>query len=222
MDPPSGRFAQQDSFAGYEADPQSLHKYTYAGNSPAAFTDPSGLMTLRELGAAANAGLNLANVAITSFSVTTNLVNGNSEGAAKDLAISLIVSKAGAIGSIARKVVVQSLGLFARLFRSTRTVTLYRAVGVGEYNAIMATKQFSWGAFPTNMKQFAFTFDEALAYANTSSSYVAIIKVTVNESVVRFAHFSKTIDPFIFKNGVLTFTELENLNKAIVTLSHVL
>ncbi|GAA5528323.1 polymorphic toxin-type HINT domain-containing protein [Herpetosiphon gulosus] len=40
--PTMGRFLQQDSFAGIPTSPQSLHKYSYAHNSPAWHTDPSG------------------------------------------------------------------------------------------------------------------------------------------------------------------------------------
>ncbi|MBM7846489.1 polymorphic toxin-type HINT domain-containing protein [Herpetosiphon giganteus] len=40
--PATGRFLQQDSFTGIPTSPQSLHKYTYAHNSPAWHTDPSG------------------------------------------------------------------------------------------------------------------------------------------------------------------------------------
>lgn len=107
------------------------------------------------------------------------------------------------------------------LTRGTRLVTLYRAVEPAEYASIMAGKSFSWGPFPTNMKQFAFTLDEAITYANTNPAYAAIIKVTVDESVIKVGQFSKSIDPWIFKNGVLTFTDLDVLNNAIVSIVHV-
>jgi len=85
----------------------------------------------------------------------------------------------------------------------------------------MASRKISWGPFPTNMKQFGFTLDKAIAYANTNKAYAAIIRIDVEVSVIQFAHFSKTIDPWIFKNGVLTFTDLDILNKAILGISHV-
>lgn len=53
------------------------------------------------------------------------------------------------------------------------------------------------------------------------TAYSAIIKVTVDESVVKLAHFSRTIDVPIFKNGVLTFSDLGPLNNAIRSISHV-
>jgi RHS repeat-associated protein len=220
-DPRSGRFVSPDSWAGSNSDPVSLHRYLYAGADPIGYRDPSGCTTLAEIGSSINIGLNILNVATTSFSVTKNLLGGDYKGAAEDLAISLIIGKLGMAGSASRAVVAKSFGIFSRLLRSTRSVTLYRAVEPLEYESIMATKQFSWGPTPTNMKQFAFTLEEAIEFANTNRSYSAIIKVTVDESVVAFGDFSKTIDPWIFKNGVLTFTDLEALNKAVSEVSHV-
>lgn len=42
MNPASGRFTQQDSFAGFDSDPLSLHKYNYANSAPTIYVDPSG------------------------------------------------------------------------------------------------------------------------------------------------------------------------------------
>lgn len=40
--PVLGRFLQRDSFGGFPANAQSLHRYTYTGSNPALYTDPSG------------------------------------------------------------------------------------------------------------------------------------------------------------------------------------
>ncbi|NJO82382.1 MAG: RHS repeat-associated core domain-containing protein [Blastochloris sp.] len=40
--PALGRFLQRDTFPGIPTRPQSLHKYLYAENNPATYTDPSG------------------------------------------------------------------------------------------------------------------------------------------------------------------------------------
>lgn len=40
--PALGRFLQRDGFPGIPERPQSLHKYLYAENNPATYTDPSG------------------------------------------------------------------------------------------------------------------------------------------------------------------------------------
>ncbi|UXI68067.1 RHS repeat-associated core domain-containing protein [Tahibacter amnicola] len=54
MDPVAGRFTQQDSFAGVNQDPASLHKYVYVQNSPIVSTDPSGNLSLTETTVASN------------------------------------------------------------------------------------------------------------------------------------------------------------------------
>src|SRR4029077_8643551 len=41
-DPSTGRFTQQDAYPGALDAPASLNKYTYADNSPANLTDPTG------------------------------------------------------------------------------------------------------------------------------------------------------------------------------------
>ncbi len=51
-----------DSFEGIKADPLSLHKYLYANANPISFADPSGQMSLAELGEAVQIwGQNLVN-----------------------------------------------------------------------------------------------------------------------------------------------------------------
>ncbi|QNM96752.1 RHS repeat-associated core domain-containing protein [Chitinimonas koreensis] len=53
-DPSTGRFPTMDSFAGFAMDPPSLHKYAYAHADPINKLDPSGHMTLQELGQTLN------------------------------------------------------------------------------------------------------------------------------------------------------------------------
>lgn len=40
--PDTGRFISRDSFAGRRSDPLSLNLYTYCGNNPVIYVDPSG------------------------------------------------------------------------------------------------------------------------------------------------------------------------------------
>jgi len=46
-------------------------------------------------------------------------------------------------------------------------------------------------------RQFGFTMEEALKFADADPSKVAILKATVPESILPKLDFSKTIDPFI-------------------------
>ncbi|HEU5123921.1 MAG TPA: Ig-like domain-containing protein [Verrucomicrobiae bacterium] len=48
--PDTGRFWTQDSFEGNGSDPASLHKYAYCGNNPINAYDPSGNLSIAELG----------------------------------------------------------------------------------------------------------------------------------------------------------------------------
>ena len=69
MDPGAGRFISSDLFRGFVRDPNTLHRYLYAGQNPALATDPSGLFTSASgLGVAARVGVILA-VAVVSFVV---------------------------------------------------------------------------------------------------------------------------------------------------------
>ena len=58
-DPPTGRFNQEDTFAGNNYDPISLHKYLYAHANPINGIDPSGQMSLTEGITVVGIGLNL-------------------------------------------------------------------------------------------------------------------------------------------------------------------
>ena len=48
-DPTVGRFTQMDTFAGFEKDPITLHKYLYGNANPINGIDPSGKFTLMDL-----------------------------------------------------------------------------------------------------------------------------------------------------------------------------
>ena len=51
-DPQIGRFVSADPFEGRQGDPRSLNRYLYASSDPVQKTDPSGEMSLGELGTA--------------------------------------------------------------------------------------------------------------------------------------------------------------------------
>jgi len=63
MQPGTGRFWSQDSYEGSSSDPQSLHKYLYAGADPANMVDPSGhFFSVAEVAAANSIRSTLANI----------------------------------------------------------------------------------------------------------------------------------------------------------------
>lgn len=73
-----------------------------------------------------------------------------------------------------------------------------------EYDSIIKTGRFEPNANSLEGRQFALTQDEALAYADTAVSQVAILRATVEQSALDGIDFSTRIDPFIFRNGVFT------------------
>jgi hypothetical protein len=86
---------------------------------------------------------------------------------------------------------------------------LYRAVGLRELNSIQETGRFLPGSNSLEARQFAYTADEALAYARIDPSKVAIMKATLDKGILGGSEqevfdFSKNIDPYIFSNGVIT------------------
>jgi RHS repeat-associated protein len=84
------------------------------------------------------------------------------------------------------------------------TVDLFRAVGVREYYSVMRTRRFLPGGPSLEGRQFAFTLEEALKYAETDLNKVAILRVTIAKDALKAFDFSKSIDPHIFVNGVVT------------------
>jgi RHS repeat-associated protein len=101
-------------------------------------------------------------------------------------------------------------------------VDLYRSVGVREYESIMQNKAFLPGGNSLEGRQFAKTLDEALNYADTDLSKVAVIKTQVPKSVVDQLDFTKSIDPHIFKNGVITVQPDKSalFNESLKTIEH--
>jgi filamentous hemagglutinin len=88
--------------------------------------------------------------------------------------------------------------------RGDETVDLFRAVGVREFDSVTMSGKFMPAANSLEGRQFTFTSGEALAYANADISKVAILKATIDRSALSAFDFSRTIDPFIFRNGVVT------------------
>lgn len=76
----------------------------------------------------------------------------------------------------------------------------------------MNSGQFSLGPAGSEMKQFGFNLNEVLNYANFQPDYAAIVSADVPTSLLGNFNVSNAIDPFIFKNGVLTVNGQSGLN----------
>ncbi|WP_354681921.1 filamentous hemagglutinin N-terminal domain-containing protein [Cupriavidus necator] len=101
--------------------------------------------------------------------------------------------------------------------------TLYRAVSPEEYHSIMKSGQFNFGPAGSEMKQFGFNLNEVLTYANFSTDYAALVKVTIPSNAIYNFGVSKNIDPFIFRSGVLTVNGkrgLDLFNSVVKNVDH--
>ncbi len=104
-DPRNGQFISADPFEGKQNDPRSLNRYSYAHNDPVRNTDPSGAMSLGEIGAGLNTQGVLANTARHyAFDYLQNRIFGEDdtldgpESLYEMLLGTLMKSLAGAIG----------------------------------------------------------------------------------------------------------------------------
>jgi filamentous hemagglutinin len=95
---------------------------------------------------------------------------------------------------------------------SNGPTTLYRAVSPEEYHSIMSTGQFSFAPGAGEMKQFGFNLNEVMNYANTAPNYAAIVQAEIPTSLLGTFGVSNSIDPFIFRSGVLTVEKEQQLN----------
>ena len=98
------------------------------------------------------------------------------------------------------------------------TVDLYRAVGIRERESILKNKAFLPGMNSLEGRQFAFTEQEAIDYAITDASKVAVAKVEIPKYLLNNFDFSNNIDIKIFTNGVITVQPEENglFNESII------
>ena len=114
-------------------------------------------------------------------------------------------------------------GEAAQAMAKGSTTDLYRAVGVREFTNVMANQAFTAGGNSLEARQFATTLEEALNYADTDPSKVAILKATVPTDILPQLEFSNSIDPHIFQNGVFTVQPgVQPLfNQSIQSITHV-
>jgi RHS repeat-associated protein len=79
-DPNIGRFISADPYEGKQASPPSLNRYAYADNSPVNGRDPSGRMTLGEIGSAMDSMFTLATRAYNAYDLLSSFIGGDDEG----------------------------------------------------------------------------------------------------------------------------------------------
>jgi RHS repeat-associated protein len=72
-----GRFTASDPFSGIKTRPETLNKYTYAGDNPISAIDPSGFATMADESAAMNIAGGLAAIAIADYSARNMLGSSN-------------------------------------------------------------------------------------------------------------------------------------------------
>ena len=84
------------------------------------------------------------------------------------------------------------------------TLDLYRAVGVRELRSIYKNRAFLPDMNSLEGRQFAFTKQEAINYAVTDPSKIAIAKAVIPKHIFENLDFSDNIDTKIFINGVVT------------------
>ncbi len=111
--PSNGRFLTQDSFVGFNQDPQSLHKYAFNHNDPVNRIDPSGHLSLIEVTTSQNIQAMVKIYNVGSFAV--DLYTGGLAGGARAVAEEIVFGKLSKFRPIA-KMSDEVLGLFSKVW----------------------------------------------------------------------------------------------------------
>jgi RHS repeat-associated protein len=110
--------------------------------------------------------------------------------------------------------------------RGPPQVSMFRAVGPAEFDDIMGTGQFraAPGGASLAGKQFGLTLGEVLKFTDHYRDAAAIVRVDVPQSSFAQFDFSRSIDSFIFKSGVVTVqpgAQQTLLNGTLTAVEHV-
>jgi RHS repeat-associated protein len=131
MEPRAGRFASTDPFAGDDAEPPSLHRYTYAFASPTLNVDPTGLFAgggLTELTV-----VNAVRGILTEIQVTTGglLIEGAGNGGNINLKALIYGVAFVGVASAAGKTAIVAGRTFWSISRALQAFRAFRKLGVG-------------------------------------------------------------------------------------------
>jgi len=102
----------------------------------------------------------------------------------------------------------------------TEEIFIYRAVGVEEYYSIIDNHKFICDPQMSEVKYFAFDFEETLLYANKAynSDVVAIFQTRLKKcDLNRLGDFTH-VDPSIFKSGtvIVQLDKLDLFNACVI------
>ncbi|MEO8159926.1 MAG: RHS repeat-associated core domain-containing protein [Arenimonas sp.] len=127
-DPAIGSFSSMDSWIGSSSDPTGLHKYLYANSDPVNGTDPTGFMTLAEVGSSINVASNL----YTAASISFDILSGNYVGAGKEILEEIVYGKLGQLKKVAA-LSESAVKLFGRIWGKAVRLKL----GYGRSSAVL-------------------------------------------------------------------------------------
>jgi len=243
-----GRFISRDPM-GMSA---GINVYAYVDNNPTNFTDPSGMLAKSVTSALSGFGSSISNYFETPLvrdtystikngasmavnNLRSDVYNGAMGWAEQfshqptgsfgrmDLPVTPLNPVASQVSSDLRGAAATAISL-APILAPSRTVSLYRAVDPVEFNSVMQTKTFAFGPNGSTMKQFGFSLDEVVNFANFSSDYAAVLKVDIPKAALKGMNVTKgQIDPFIFKSGVLTIEgpgAMRSFNDVVRSVEH--
>jgi RHS repeat-associated protein len=112
----TGRFYTQDSYEGSNGEPQTLHKYLYANANPISYTDPSGQISLQEVGITLGITTSLGAITGGTYGYAlSGTISGAAEHAVTGAAFGLIGGTAvigGGLGIAAATGVSEATGMF--------------------------------------------------------------------------------------------------------------
>jgi RHS repeat-associated protein len=217
------RFLNQDVLLGVINPGIALNRYAFANGNPVSLMDPFGLCAQEYRSPAWLRAL------VPGQGAFDNGVTSLQAGRYLDAGLFF----AQMLGE--QLLAVATLGESSALLQSSEaaiaadtegqaTVNLYRAVSPAEFDDVMRTGAFRAvpGAFEG--KQFGLTLEETIQFADAAPDTGAILKATIPQSTFEQLQFSNTIDPFIFKSGVITAqpgAQMTLLNSTVISIEHV-